>query len=223
MANKRKIPINNNSAQNSSESEAQHRDKELEETGVVPPEVFSESPEEADIVVESTAEEVLPEDIRILKERCEEAERRAEEEHDNFLRTLADFTNYRRRAREELEQVRKFATEDFIIRLLPILDNFERAIKAAEETKNFDSLHGGVILILRQLRDLLAKEGVEPIKAVGEKFDPMKHEAVARVDTTEYPDETIVEEVRTGYTMNGRVIRPSAVKVAHHPRVDQDG
>ncbi|MDI6827787.1 MAG: nucleotide exchange factor GrpE [Armatimonadota bacterium] len=222
MSSKRKIPINNNSAENSSESMAQQqRDKELEETNAVPPEVFSESPEEADIVTESTAEEVLPDDIRILKERCEQAEKRAEEEHDNFLRTLADFTNFRRRAREELEQVRKFATEDFIIRLLPILDNFERAIKAAEETKNFDSLHGGVILILRQLRELLAKEGVEPIKAVGEKFDPMKHEAVARIDTTEYPDETIIEEVRTGYTMNGRVIRPSAVKVAHHPVSDE--
>lgn len=210
MASKRKVPINDN---NSDKKETVERGINSGETSE---KMATETSEQADVVVESKLEEVLPEDVLALKARCEQAEKRAEEEHENFLRALADFNNYRRRAREEIEQAREFATEEFIIRLLPVLDNFERAIAAAEQTRDFDSLHGGVILILRQLRDLLAKEGVEPIKAVGEQFDPMKHEAVARIDTEEYPDNTVIEEVRTGYMMKGKVIRPSAVKVARH-------
>jgi len=210
MADKRKIPIDDDSsAKKASDEQSSGAETASEE-------VMTDSPGERDLVVESTLEEVLPEDVVALKARCEQAEKRAEEEHENFLRALADFNNYRRRAKEEIRQAREFATEDFIVRLLPILDNFERAIAAAEQTKDFDSLHGGVILILRQLRDLLSKEGVEPIHAVGEQFDPMKHEAVMRVDTSDYPDNTVLEEVRTGYTMKGKVIRPSAVKVSRH-------
>jgi len=210
MADKRKIPIDDDSsAKKASDEQSSGAETASEE-------VMTDSPGERDLVAESTLEEVLPEDVVALKARCEQAEKRAEEEHENFLRALADFNNYRRRAKEEIRQAREFATEDFIVRLLPILDNFERAIAAAEQTKDFDSLHGGVILILRQLRDLLSKEGVEPIHAVGEQFDPMKHEAVMRVDTSDYPDNTVLEEVRTGYTMKGKVIRPSAVKVSRH-------
>ena len=173
--------------------------------------------DEADIVAESDAERVLPEDVRHLIERCETAEKRAEEEHDQLLRTLADFNNYRRRAREELDQARQFAIEDIVIRLLPILDNFERAIKTGEEIEEFDALHGGVVLILRQLRDVLEKEGIKPIEAEGRQFDPVLHEAVMREDTDEYPDNTIIEEFQKGYILGDKVIRPSMVKVAHHP------
>jgi molecular chaperone GrpE len=149
--------------------------------------------------------------------RCEAAEKRAEEEHDNFLRTLADFNNFRRRSREEMDSARKFAIEDMVIRLLPIIDNFERAIKTAEETEEFDGLHEGVLLILRQLNDLLVKEGVKPIQTEGMEFDPNIHEAVMREDTDEYPDNHIVAELQKGYTLGEKVIRASMVKVAKHP------
>ncbi|MCL6629388.1 MAG: nucleotide exchange factor GrpE, partial [Armatimonadetes bacterium] len=148
---------------------------------------------------------------------CQDAEKRAEKEHENFLRALADFDNYRRRVREEMKQARQLAIEDFLLRLLPVLDNFERAIKAAEEMKDYDALHGGVILILRQLRDVLEKEGVKPIEAEGQEFDPMKHEAVMREDTTEYPDNTIIEEFQRGYMLGEKILRPSMVKVAKQP------
>jgi len=218
MTKKRKIPIDPEEVLGAADTSAQEeRDKELRDTGAVPSEVFHESPEEAEVVAESTAEQVLPEDILHLKKQCEEAQKCAEEEHENFLRAVADFNNYRRRVREELEQAGKFAIEDFIIRLLPILDDFSRAIKAAEETGEFDALHGGVILILRQLQDLLAKNGVQPIQAAGRQFDPTIHEAVMRVETAEYPDNTIVEEVQKGYMMGDKVIRPSMVKVARRP------
>ena len=218
MTEKRKIPIESEETLGASKTPAQkQRDKELADTGAVPEEVFHESPEEAEVVAESEAERVLPEDVRYLLERCETAEKRAEEEHENFLRTLADFNNYRRRAREEFEQARQFAIEDFVIRVLPVLDNFERAIKTAEELKDFDALHGGVVLILRQLRDVLEKEGVKPIEAEGQQFDPNLHEAVMREDTDEYPDGAIIEEFQRGYTLGDKVIRPSMVKVARHP------
>ena len=214
MREKRKIPIESDDQLAAAQRE---RDQELDATGAVPEDVFEESPEEGDIVAESEAERVLPGDVNALVARCEAAEKLAEEEHDQFLRTLADFNNLRRRTREEMQQARRFAIEDFVIRLLPILDNFERAIKTAEEMDDFDALHGGVVLILRQMRDLLEKEGVAPIEAEGQEFDPAIHEAVMRVDTEDYPDNTILEEFQTGYTLGGKVIRASMVKVAKHP------
>ena len=214
MREKRKIPIESDDQFAAAQRE---RDQELDATGAVPEDVFEESPEEGDIVAESEAERVLPGDVDSLLARCEAAEKLAEEEHDQFLRTLADFNNLRRRSREEMQQARRFGIEDFVIRLLPILDNFERAIKTAEEMDDFDALHGGVVLILRQMRDLLEKEGVAPIEAEGQEFDPAIHEAVMRVDTEDYPDNTILEEFQTGYTLGGKVIRPSMVKVAKHP------
>lgn len=218
MTEKRRINIDSDEVLGVGKTDAQHeRDRELIDAGSVPSDVLRESPEEADVVAESDAERVLPGDIRQLRDRCEEAEKRADEEHENFLRTLADFTNFRRRSREELDQARRFASEDFIIRLLPILDNFDRAIKAAEEIGDFNVLHGGVILILRQLQDLLEKEGVQPIEALGREFDPNVHEAVMREDTDEYPDNAIIEEFQKGYTMGERVVRPSMVKVARNP------
>lgn len=210
MHEKRKIPID------SGETQAE-RDQKLRETGSVPEEVFGESPEEADVVAESNAECALLEDVRLLKERLEAAEKRADEEHDKFLRILAEFDNFRKRSREEFQQVCTFAIEDLVIRLLPVLDNFERAIKTAEEIKDYDALHGGVILILRQLRDILTKEGVTPIEAQGKLFDPNFHEAVMRVDTDECADGMIIEEFQAGYTLGDKVIRPSMVKVARHP------
>lgn len=212
---KKKVPIDSGEAQGTQSQ--QERDSQIRDTGAVPGEVFQASPDAADVVSESNAEQVLAQDIKALADRCVEAERRADEEHDNCLRTLADFSNYRRRTRDEMDQARKFGAEDLIIRVLPVLDNFERAIKTAEEIKDYDALHGGVILILRQLRDILEREGVKPIEAEGKQFDPNLHEAVARLDTEDYPDNTIIEEFQKGYTLGDKVIRPSMVRVAREP------
>jgi molecular chaperone GrpE len=219
MTERRRIPIDDNDGTlGAPRTPAQdERDLEMDATGAVPEDVMHESPDEADVVAESNADRVLPQDIRHIMKKCDAAEKRAEEEHDNFIRTLADFNNYRRRAREEMDSARRFAIEDIVIRLLPVLDNFERAIKTAEEIKDYDALHGGVILILRQLRDVLEREGVKPIESEGQEFDPCFHEAVMREDTEDYPDNTIVEEFQKGYTLGDKVIRPSMVKVAKHP------
>lgn len=215
MNEKRKIHIEPEETLGAPDTEAQReRDQELIDTGVVPEEVLLSSPEESDVVAESDSQQALPGDIQALTERCQRAERLAAEEHDKFLRTLADLNNIRRRGREDLDNARKFAIEDFVLHLLPVMDNFERAIKAAEEVQSFEALHGGVMLILRQLSDALAKEGVKPIEAEGKEFDPNVHEAVMRADTDEFPDNSVIEEFQKGYMLGDKVIRPSMVKVA---------
>ena len=108
----------------------------------------------------------------------------------------------------------KHATSDFIKNLLPVLDNFERALKAAEQTKNYDALVGGVNGTLKQLTSALQKAGVTPIEAVGKEFDPNYHEAIGHAESSEHPANTVAEEVQRGYLMHDRVLRPTLVKVS---------
>jgi molecular chaperone GrpE len=150
----------------------------------------------------------------VAESRIEELERQVEQEHNLYLRTLADFQNFRRRQEEEVRQIRQFANRELILGLLPVLDNFERALAAAEQSQSYEALVGGVSLTLRQMQDFLKKNGVEAIDAVGKEFDPNFHEAVMRVEDGEHPENTVVEEVQRGYSLGDRVLRPSMVKVA---------
>jgi molecular chaperone GrpE len=149
-----------------------------------------------------------------LEDRVADLEAQLKAEHDQNLRTLAEFQNFRRRMEEENRRYAAFANEELVRTFLPILDNFERALAAAEKNQSFEALMGGVALTHRQLLDLLKKTGVEPIETKGKSFDPNFHEAVERVSETEEPENTIVQELQRGYMMNSRVLRPSLVKVA---------
>jgi len=172
---------------------------------------------------ESEAEAVAPSvdellcEIERLKVELEEERNRLDEEHNRYLRALADFSNYKRRHQEEYSQAMRFASQELILKLLPVMDNFRRAIEAAEQTQSFESLVEGVRLILRQLDEILEREGLTPIKSVGAQFDPSYHEAVMRVETDEYPENTIIDEFQTGYMQHDRVIRPAKVRVAVTP------
>ncbi len=159
----------------------------------------------------------LQAEIERLQVELEAECKRTQEEHDCHLRALADFANYRRRREEDYKQACQFAAKDLIVELLPVIDNFERALEAADQNHSYESLAEGVKLILRQLNEIMEKEGVSPIEASGQQFDPMLHEAVMRVETTDYPENTIVEELQKGYSQHGQVIRPSRVRVATHP------
>ena len=149
-----------------------------------------------------------------LRAELAEANDRADKEHDAYLRALADFANYKRRTEEERASQRGFINEKLLLSLLPIVDNFERAVQSATTTKDLDKLLGGVELILRQLQEFLTREGVTPIDAVGQTFDPNFHNAVIRHETDEHPENTVVEELQKGYTLGDRVLRPTMVKVA---------
>lgn len=159
----------------------------------------------------------LQEEVERLRVELEEERKRTNEEHDRHLRALADFSNYRRRHQEDYRQALQFASKELILKILPAIDNFERALEASKQTENFEGLVEGVTLTLRQLQDILEREGVQPIEAVGQEFDPMLHEAIQRVETDEYPDNTIIDEVQRGYKQDDHIIRPARVVVAASP------
>jgi molecular chaperone GrpE len=134
--------------------------------------------------------------------------------NENYLRALADLQNFRRRGEEERLRIVRNGNEKLIKEILPVLDDFDLALDAAKQAESFEQLVGGVDAIVRKFHETLSKQGVEPIASVGEKFDPDLHEAVMVDENSEEPDETVVSELRKGYTLHNRVIRPSLVKVA---------
>jgi molecular chaperone GrpE len=157
----------------------------------------------------SAAESADERDARIA-----ELEGMLEEYKNRLLRSQADFDNFRRRTQREKEELVKFASAELIIRLLPVLDNFERAIAAAKSSGDFEALAKGVDMIHRQLLQVLEQEGLKPMETVGQPFNPEFHEAVMRVESGEYEEGTVVEELQRGYMLKDRVIRPAMVKVS---------
>jgi molecular chaperone GrpE len=131
-----------------------------------------------------------------------------------YQRLAADFENYKRRTRQELGDRTQYANEELLRKLLPILDNLRRALDHVPEGTDRNWLDG-LRLVVRQFEDTLQAQGISTIPAVGEKFDPSKHEAIASEETDEHEEGTIVEEMQPGYRLHERVLRPTLVKVAH--------
>ncbi len=150
-------------------------------------------------------------DPAVLSRLLAEQTKRADESYNRLIRLQADYDNFRRRTRQEKEDIYKYASERLITAMLPVLDNFDLALSA--EGNTVESFKAGMQMIYKQLLDVLAAEGFAQIPAVGEQFDPTKHEAVQRTESTEHPDNTIVEEFRRGYYLKDKVIRASMVKV----------
>jgi molecular chaperone GrpE len=173
------------------------------------------TPSDTQDMGDAEANETMPaDDPETLRAELDSANRRAEEMSEAFLRARADFANYKRRNEEERESLRSVMNTDLLTRLLPIVDNFERAIHASSQTQDYEKLVGGVNAVYRQIQELLAREGVTPIEAEGEPFDPNLHNAVLREETTDYPENSVIEELQKGYVLNGKVLRPTLVKVA---------
>ncbi|HEV2397530.1 MAG TPA: nucleotide exchange factor GrpE [Candidatus Sulfotelmatobacter sp.] len=133
---------------------------------------------------------------------------------DRLARAQAEFENARRRAAKEQQDFRDFASMEVIKSLLPIVDNFERALQSKSESAEF---RAGVELIYKQLQDVLTKLGVQPIPAKGEQFNPHVHEAIEMVDTDDASDHEVLEEWQRGYKYKDRLLRPAMVKVARNP------
>lgn len=162
--------------------------------------------------VEPGAAPVEETDPVVLRKLLSEQTTRAEDYYDRLLRLQADYENFRRRTRQEKEDFYKYASEQLVCALLPVLDNFERALAAeGESIENFKS---GVEMIHRQFLEVLTAEGVTVVPAVGEQFDPAKHEAVLQAESASHPDNSVIEEFRRGYCLKDRIIRPAMVKVA---------
>ena len=138
---------------------------------------------------------------------------------DRLARAQAEFDNARKRAAREQQDYRDYAQSETIKALLPIMDSFERALRADSSAKSQHSeFRNGIELIYKQLQDALLKLGVRPIPAKGEPFDPRVHEAIEMVDTSDAEDHQVLEELQRGYKLKERLLRPSMVKVARNPR-----
>ena len=133
---------------------------------------------------------------------------------DRLARMQAEFDNARKRAAKEQQDFRDYALVDTIKVVIPVLDSFERALRASPEKSEF---HVGVELIYKQLQDALAKLGVRPIAAKGEPFDPRFHEAVEMVETSDAEDDHVLDELQRGYLLKDRLLRPAMVRVAKNP------
>ena len=132
---------------------------------------------------------------------------------DRILRLQADFDNYRRRTRQEQSELSAFVTQNLIKELLPIIDNFERAL-SSRPTDDPSGFGAGVEMIFRQLYGVLEKQGITTVDAVGSLFDPNRHEAILKDAESDQPEGTVVAELQKGYAVGGKVIRPALVKVA---------
>ena len=133
---------------------------------------------------------------------------------DQLLRTAADFDNFRKRTRRELDDAHKRGKEELLRELLPVFDNLERAVVHAEQASDAKAVADGVGMVLKQFQDTLGKVGIKRIAAVGSAFDPSLHEAIQQIETSDHPAGTIVAEVQPGYAMGDRLVRPSMVVVA---------
>lgn len=148
--------------------------------------------------------------------RIEELVSQLEEVNSRQLRLAADFDNFKKRARQEQLDTMRYAAATVAERLLPVLDDAERALEHAPDGID-ESWLKGLQMTVRKLEDVLASVGVERIDAVGSTFDPSLHEAIGSDDTSDQPEDTVVAELRPGYRMHDRVLRPALVKVARRP------
>ncbi len=159
--------------------------------------------------VEETAE------LEKLRAQIGELEAENSELKDRYLRKQADFENFRKRSIREREETVAYSNQQLLNDLVTVIDDFERAIKSAEESRDFDSFHDGIVLIEKQLITMLERKwGLKRFDSEGEEFDPQKHEAVLSEPSEEYEHPTVLEDLQKGYFLNDRVLRSAKVKVA---------
>lgn len=183
--------------------------------------------EEVKIDEEKTAEENAETEN---EEKIENSEKAAEEEekkeevnplqekydtlNNQYIRLAADFDNYRKRQEQEKEALLKYGAESTLKKMIEVLDNFERGLKAIETVEDCEKVKECYNLAYKNFKDVLTKAGLEAIKAEGETFDPNFHEAVMQTPSTEHPEHTIIAELQKGYKLGDKVLRPTLVNVA---------
>ena len=171
-----------------------------------------EQPVEEVTETEAEPAEGTVEDVPVEEDKAAMLEAQLKEKDDRILRLQADFENFRRRTAKEKEELAAVITQNLLTDLLPLLDNFERAM--AVEQSDVEAFQKGVEMIFTQLREVLDKHGLENIEAEGQPFDPNIHQAVMRVANPDVEDGTITQVLQKGYQAKGRVIRPAMVQVA---------
>jgi molecular chaperone GrpE len=172
---------------------------------------FSDIPQEEEVVSSVS----LPTGSSIeLEKRLAQAEEEKKEAHEKYLRTYAEFENFKKRAVKEQDEQNRYANERLLMALLPVLDNLARAISHVKESKNLDKLIEGLELTQKEFLSVLNKFGVTVIESLGQSFDPAHHQAMLQVETDDQEENTVVEEFQKGYLLHNRVLRPALVSVA---------
>ena len=173
---------------------------------------------------ESSAAEnaAAPQGAPLSSEQIEELKTRAAKADENWerlLRTTADFDNFKKRAAREKTEAVQFANAGLLQKILPVLDNFEMALLAVQSVKDekLTSLQSGVLMIQQQLKNALLETGLEEIDAAGKAFDPALHEAVSEQESAEVPEGHVLQQIRKGYKLKERLLRPATVIVAKPP------
>jgi molecular chaperone GrpE len=151
-------------------------------------------------------------EVEQLRQQLKEKEEEARANHERFLRERAELENFKKRTQREMTEALRFAPEPLIRELLPVVDNLERALEHADE--NGQSVLEGVRLVVKSLLDILERHGVKRVEAIGQPFDPARHEAMAQVESTEHEPNRVVEQHHTGYLLHDRLLRPALVTVS---------
>lgn len=169
----------------------------------------------AESLVQLEAATIRPEQLEELKARAE----KADEHWERLVRTSADFDNFKKRAAREKQEAIRYANEALLEKLVPVLDNFDAALSAAQSspTDAGQSLQTGVAMIFQQLKKVLTESGLEEVDASGQKFDPNLHEAVSQQETADVREGEVVQQLRKGYKLRDRLVRPATVVVAKKP------
>ncbi len=162
-------------------------------------------------------EEVLKnieKELSETKKLVQEKDNLSKEYLGRLERLHADFDNYKKRQEKKQKEFIEFANERLINNLLSVIDNLERALDSTKNEKDTKAIKEGINYTLKEFRNILQKEGVKPMQSIGHRFDPYKHEAVMRIETDKYSEDTVTEEFRKGYYIKSKVLRPAIVKVA---------
>jgi molecular chaperone GrpE len=173
----------------------------------------------AEELIPGEEEEIRESEVVVLQKELQLLEGQLQDMRDRYVRAVADLDNMRKRTRREVKEAQQRAASSVLLDVLGIVDNFERALGATNEAKhgNAKALHDGIVLIYRQLVDTLGRRGVKPIAAVGKRFDPAVHEAVAQVPAGPEQEEGMVAlEIQKGYMHGDQVLRPTKVGVTVH-------
>ncbi len=166
-----------------------------------------------EVQIEEKEAEISLEEVEKLKTELDKKTKEAQEYYEKWLRTMAELDNLEKRTEKQQSEYLKFANEQLLKELLPVVDNLERAVDHAHSSNDMKGLLEGVELTLKMLHQCLEKFGVKPVKTVGEKFDPYVHEAV-KIEETKEEEDMVVEEHQKGYLLHDRLLRPALVTVA---------
>src|SRR5438270_5406357 len=194
----------------------ENKEKEMREPAAVQEPEGGGAPEGATIVSEPFGEH--PPSVEEIEQLREQASK-AGEQREQMLRLAADFENFKKRAARERQDISKYANESLLQKLIPVLDNFDNALAAANTAQNsaVEQLQAGISMIHQQLRTVLAEAGLEELDSTNKTFDPNWHEAVSQQESAEVPEGQVLQQLRKGYKLRDRLLRPASVVVATQP------